>query len=162
MRGFSARLSALGRVESCCPEEKHPSLILTTNIRSFMICIHSAWEASLESDIHFSDSCISISKCGHTYNVREDEYISSVVMQLFECVKTQIIPHRDHVRGLQQRFSECEGASPGGLQTVSGEAQWIEVKKYYISYQKEITYYSLKVCSLGEFYCFSHFPRVRN
>ncbi len=49
----------------------------------------------------------------------------------------------------------------------------MEVKKYYISYQKEIIWNSLNVCDLvkeivqryssfGEFDYFSHFPRVRN
>ncbi len=33
---------------------------------------------------------------------------------------------------LNQRFSKV--GLPGGLQTVSGEAQRMEVKKYYISY----------------------------
>lgn len=59
-----------------------------------------------------------------------------------------------------------------GLQTVSGEVQWIQMKNYYISHPKEITY-SLNVCdlvrkiaqrysSLGEFDCFPHFHRVRS
>ena len=38
-------------------------------------------------------------------------------------------------------------ASPGGLQSVPGKAHWMG-KKYYIGYQKEITWNSLKGCAL--------------
>ncbi len=39
---------------------------------------------------------------------------------------------------LARGFQSVRRASPGGLQTVSVEAQWMEVKNYYIGYQKDI------------------------
>ncbi len=107
------------------------------------------------------------------YMTRENTVVSVFfpkypsILNLFSCPEKT----RD------QRFSKCVAGLPRRGPNSFRGGSVMEVKKYYISYyisyQKEITYYSLSVCDLvkeivqryiifGEFYCFSHFPIVRN
>ncbi len=97
---------------------------------------------------------------------------SSLLNKVLKCDNKNVIQRTV----LQYRgFQSVRRASPGDLQTVSGEAHRMEVKNDYVSHQKEITQNCLNVCdlvkrdivvqrysSLGELYCFFHFPRVRN